>query len=112
MLRPILHPELVQLGADNCTVIVGFNAQLLKYFVVLHLLSAWHDLQSMLAQLTSYLSREILGYDNRLSFVDRIVDALCVLRDKVLGQVVGIEPAEFGDLSVQRQNTADNLRPE
>jgi hypothetical protein len=50
----------VQLGAYNCTVIVGFNAQLLKYFAVLHLLSVGRDRQSILAQLTSYLSREIL----------------------------------------------------
>jgi hypothetical protein len=51
---------LVQLGAYNCTVIVGFNAQLLKYFAVLHPLTVWHNRQSILAQLTSYLSREIL----------------------------------------------------
>jgi len=51
---------LVQLGAYNCTVIVGFYAQLLKYFAVLHLLSVGNYRQSILAQLTSYLSREIL----------------------------------------------------
>jgi len=49
-----------QLGAYNCTEIVGFNAQLLKYFAVLHPLSVWHNRQNILAQLVSYLSREIL----------------------------------------------------
>jgi hypothetical protein len=39
----------VQLGANNCTVIVGFNAQLLKYFAVRHSLSVWHDGQNILS---------------------------------------------------------------
>jgi hypothetical protein len=52
----------VQLGANNCTVIVGFNAQLLKYFAVRHSLSVWHDGQNILAQLVSYLGREILVF--------------------------------------------------
>jgi hypothetical protein len=49
------------LGAYDCQAIVGFIAQLLKYFAVLHPLSVWHDGQNILAQLVSYLSREILG---------------------------------------------------
>jgi hypothetical protein len=52
---------LVQLGAYKCAAIGGFNAQLLKYFAVLHPLSVWHDRQNILAQLVSYLSRETLG---------------------------------------------------
>ena len=53
--------KLVQLGTYNCTVIVGFNAQLLEYFAVLHLLSVWNDGQNILVQLVSYLGREILA---------------------------------------------------
>jgi len=53
--------QLVQLGTNNCTVIVGFNAQLLKYFAVFHPPSVWCDRQIILTQLVSYLSREILG---------------------------------------------------
>jgi hypothetical protein len=53
--------RLVQLGAYNCTEIVGFNAQLLEYFAVLHPLSVGHNRQNILAQLVSYLGREILG---------------------------------------------------
>jgi len=60
------------LGAYNCTVIVGFNAQLLEYFAVLHLLSVGHDRQSILAQLTSYLSREILDLSNLLQNLERV----------------------------------------
>ena len=55
-----MSPGLVQLGTNNCTVIVGLNAQLLKYFAVFHLLSVWYDGQNILAQLVSYLGREIL----------------------------------------------------
>ena len=51
---------LVQLGANNCTAIVGFNAQLLEYFAVLYPPSVWYDRQIILTQLVSYLSREIL----------------------------------------------------
>jgi len=53
---------LVQLGAYNCTVIVGFNAQLLEYFAVLHPLSVWNDGQNILVHLVSYLGRESLGH--------------------------------------------------
>ena len=52
---------LVQLGAYNFAVVVGFNAQLLKYFAVLYPLSVWSDRQSILVQLVIYLSREILA---------------------------------------------------
>jgi hypothetical protein len=52
----------VQLGACNCTVIVGFNAQLLEYFAVLHPLLVWYDGQNILVQLASYLGREILDH--------------------------------------------------
>jgi hypothetical protein len=57
------NDALVQLGANNCTVIVGFNAQLLKYFAVLYPPSVWYDRQIILTQLVSYLSREILGFE-------------------------------------------------
>ena len=53
--------SLVQLGAYNCTVFVGFNAQPLQYFAVLHLLSVWHGRQNILAQLVSYSGRGILA---------------------------------------------------
>jgi hypothetical protein len=56
----VFSSHLVQLGANNCTVIVGFNAQLLKYFAVLYPPSVWYDRQIILTQLVSYLSREIL----------------------------------------------------
>ena len=46
--------------------------QSLKYFVVLHLLSVGHDRQSILAQLTSYLSREILDLSNLLQNLERV----------------------------------------
>ena len=56
----------MQLGVNNCTVIVGFSAQLLKYFAVLHPLSVWHDGENILAWLVSYIGREILEHNEAL----------------------------------------------
>ena len=76
------------------------------------LLTAYDTRRQWFIGMLRLISHLELGYDNRLGLVDRVAHALHVLRDKVLGQMVGIKPAEFGDLSVQRQNTADNLCPE
>ena len=69
--------HLGQLGTYDCTVIVGFNAQLLKYLAVLHPLPVWHDRQNILAQLVSQLSREILGIwltETRFNSASDVID--------------------------------------
>ena len=76
MSQPSPPNVLVQLGVNNCTVIVGFSAQLLKYFAVLHPLSVWHNGENILAWLVSYIGREILDMQEKTPVLRRFLDIL------------------------------------